>query len=176
MIKNLLVFIMILLIQTPVLRAETVSWQALKSEGDQFLRKGLSEAAAGKYKAALSINPGCADAWFNLAIASYALGDAENTIRALEQLTSLKPDDAEAFYNLGCLYLYCGRIEEAKQCFRKVKTSSPEGYSFLDLSKRGLEFAESLNDSPSQGLILYLLGFSPATALPLQSTDDRLRA
>lgn len=176
MMKNLLALIILLLIQTPVLKAETVSWQALKSQGDQFLKKGLSETAAGKYKAALSINPRFADAWFNLAIASYALGDTKNTIRALEQLILLKPDDAEAFYNLGCLYFYCGRIEEAKQYFRKVSTSAPEGSSFLDLGKRGLEFAESLNDSPSQGLILYLLSRSPATALPLQSTDDRLRA
>lgn len=166
----------ILLIQTPFLRAETVSWQTLKNEGDQFLKKGLSEAAAGKYKAALSINPACANAWFNLAIASYASRNTESTIAALEQLTSLKPDDTEAFYNLGCLYLYCGRMKEAKQCFLKVKTGAPQKSPFVDLGKRGLEFAESLDDSPSQGLILYLLGFSPATALPLQSADDRLRA
>lgn len=176
MIKNLLAVIVLLLIQTPFLGAETVSWQALKSEGDKFLKVGQTEAAIGKYQEALAIHPEAADAWFNLAIACYAQRDLENALRALERLTSLKPADAEAFYNLGCLYLYEGRTEDAKHCFLKVKTESTRTSPFLELSTRGLEFAESLDDSPSQGLLLYLLRINLATALPLQSTDERLRS
>lgn len=175
-IRVFLAAALILLIQARCLRAETASWKELKSEGDKFLKIGRTEAAIGKYKEALALHPESADAWFNLAIACYTQRDAKNAAQALEKLTSLKPEDAEAYYNLGCLYLYDERTEEAKHCFLKAKSAATGSSPFLQLSTRGLEFAESLDDSPSQGLILYLLQLNLATALPLQSTDERLRA
>lgn len=162
------------LIPGATLQAATPEWQRHKITGDYLLKTGQPVLAAHEYRKALNLNSQASDIYFNLAIACYANRDLGGAIAALESLTILEPADIEAFYNLGCLYLYDERIEQAKKYFKKAKSISSNDSLFVPLIAQGLEFAEELFQSPSQGLMLYLLNHGLASALPFQEPDKGL--
>ncbi len=91
-----------------------------KEAGDNYLRSGKSDPAIGEYKKALELNPGSTAVTFNLAIAYYKKRNLKETVSALEKIIQLDPNDAEAYYNLGCLKLYERNFEAAYDCFKKA--------------------------------------------------------
>lgn len=90
-----------------------------KKTGDGYLRSGQSALAIGEYKKALALDSGSTAVYFNLAIAHYKERNLKETTTALEEVVRLDPNDAEAYYNLGCLKLYGRDFEAARDCFRK---------------------------------------------------------
>ncbi|GEM_PF-5780584 len=176
MFKLSLIAVLLFLFHASLVQAAPEKWLCHKTAGDHYLRSGKISNAVLEYKQALALYPDSPETWFNLAIACYRGQDLGGAVRTLEKAAALKPEDAEALYNLGCLCLYDGRTEQARNYFEKAKTVAQNDSYFLPLITRGLEFTEHLQDSPSQGLVLYLLNHGLASALPFQEPDNGFRA
>ena len=111
--------------------------------------------------------------YFNLAVAYYAGRDIPRATAALEKLVSLDPGDAEAQYNLACLYLYQRNTGAARRHFEHAKTCCEfKKDTFLGgLVAKNLDFIKELGrlDPSAQGLFFLLL----RNGLPPLSTQDR---
>lgn len=136
-----------------------------KIKGDVYLRRGQFASAAAQYEKALASNPSLLHAYFNLAIAYYALKDVERAVQTLEKLVKLDPEDAEAQYNLACLSLYREDLRKARSHFEKARCCPQRDARFVTLIQQGLEFLDQLetSDPSTQGLAFYLLrnGLAP---------------
>lgn len=174
MIKTCLLTLFLIL-SVDVLHAAPPAWHRYKITGDHFLKNGKPLLAVHEYRKALDLNPGSPEVYFNLAIACYESLDLGGAATALESLTILVPTDTEAFYNLGCLSLYDGKMAKARTYFKKAQVVSEKDSPFLPLIARGLEFTQELLQCPSQGLMLYLLNHG-LLALPFQESDNGLGA
>ncbi|MBI2094842.1 MAG: tetratricopeptide repeat protein [Candidatus Omnitrophica bacterium] len=144
-----------------------------KSLGDDLLRRGNAEAAIEHYQKAAALDPASTALYFNLAVAHYTGRDIPRATAALEKLVSLDPGDAEAQYNLACLYLYQRNTDAARRHFERAKTCCElKKDSFLGgLAVKNLEFINELGrlDPSAQGLFFLLL----RNGLPPLSTQDR---
>lgn len=117
---------------------------AHKKSGDIHLAGGRVDEAAAEYEKAVVLNPELSRAYFNLAIASYALGDLDQAIEALERVVELDENDAEALYNLGCLYLYKNNLTAARRFLVKARECCDSQPRFKPLVDKGLGFLETL--------------------------------
>ena len=53
-------------------------------------------------------------------------GDTENAIKGFNLVIEAKPDDAEAWYNLGVQYRKAGSTNEAAAAFQRARELNPE--------------------------------------------------
>lgn len=141
------------------------TFEEYKGAGDNYLRSGKSTLAIGEYKKALELNPGSTAVTFNLAIAYYSERNIPQTIKTLEKLASIDPQDAEVQYNLGCLYIYISDLEKSKECFEKARLCCAQTPIFGELAQQSLLFVnqvEKLDPSRRQALlILFQNGLAP---------------
>jgi len=89
-----------------------------------FLNKRRDEAAA-RYRLAIALHPGFAEAFCNLGRASRDAGADEAAIVACERAARLRPDLPEARRTLGATLLSIGRAEEAAAVFRRLLSENP---------------------------------------------------
>ncbi|MFN2453711.1 MAG: tetratricopeptide repeat protein [Pyrinomonadaceae bacterium] len=94
---------------------------------EQYYRKGMSLAAAGRYAEAaeafrqsLRLTPAWAEALNNLGASYHEMGGFEQAEASFKQAIRLRADFAEAYYNLGSLYDDGGRLEEAIEAFKQA--------------------------------------------------------
>jgi len=66
-----------------------------------------------------------ADAWANVALASYYLGRYESAVAAYEKVSALKPGDAGALGGLGLTYYTMGNYPKAIEASEKALAISP---------------------------------------------------
>jgi tetratricopeptide (TPR) repeat protein len=130
-----------------------------KLAGDNHLRNGKASLAITEYEKVLALNPHSTATYFNLAIARYSLKDLEGTIEALEKLTTLEPMDAEAHYNLGCLYLYKEDLKKARFHYEKAKEYAGHLPRFTCLIEEALKYLADFKrtDHQTQEVVAFLL-------------------
>ena len=136
----------------------------LKVQADQLLKQGRIEQAISLYETVLREDGGFANAHYNLATAYYLKGELGKATESLKAFLHLRPNDAEALYNLGCLKIRLGDFDEAMKCFLKAE-NCPCSRLISRKIKEALRFTKGLrNENPqTQQLIAYLLTLSPSS-------------
>ncbi len=117
---------------------ELITRGVSSSEQKEVQYEDLREAmlrhyAAGRYKEAessakeiINRDPEHKLAWKVLASTLQSVGSLLNAVDAGEKAVALAPDDAEAFQNLGNIYLDLKRHEKARACFEGACSIRPE--------------------------------------------------
>ena len=108
-------------------QADVISPQLLASKmrADRLLKEGRLGPSIFLYEKILAQEPSMANAYYNLATAYYLLGNTEKTLENLEIFVGLRPQDAEALYNLGCLKLRAGALTKAQHYLLQAQACSP---------------------------------------------------
>jgi len=87
---------------------------ALYDDAVDLVAEGRTEEAVARYREAIALDQGFADAWQGLALALQDLGRPEEAIEAGKRLCELSPDDVLAHTTLSRLYQAAGMIAEAE--------------------------------------------------------------
>lgn len=83
------------------------------------------EEAAGQYHAALELEPGYAEALFNLGLVFYELDRFDEAIEQFEMAIHLRPIDPDARFALAVVYHRRGRLDDAIKQYREVLKQNP---------------------------------------------------
>jgi protein O-mannosyl-transferase len=102
------------------------AWLAENNLGELRLKAGDVAAAIPYFKAALVVNPDCAEARGNLGVALSKLGQAKLAIVHLERAIALTPRDSRAHGNLGNALTQIGRLNEAIVEYRLALQLAPD--------------------------------------------------
>lgn len=102
-------------------------WTGLYNEG---VERATAEppdftAAVESFRAAATVDPEHLDAWRNLAISNFNLGDLDGAVQAYEFVAARAPEDSSSFHHLGMLYLEKGDHTSAERTFEQLLESSP---------------------------------------------------
>ena len=103
-------------------------WSAYNSLGSFLFNLGRSEEAAGAYERVTELAPGNATGFNNLGAARMTSGDLDGAAKAFEQSLKIEPSRA-AYSNLGTLYYYLDRMEEAAAMYSRAVDIAPEDFS-----------------------------------------------
>jgi predicted O-linked N-acetylglucosamine transferase (SPINDLY family) len=93
--------------------------------GSHFLAQGHPEAAATCFQAAVAMEPGFAEAHFNLALAVRGRGQPAAAIESLRRAVGLRPNFSQALLVLGNLLWDQGELAEAADCYRSAAAQEP---------------------------------------------------
>jgi tetratricopeptide (TPR) repeat protein len=88
--------------------------EELYDEAVDLYGDGKLEEAIAKYREAIAIDAGYADAWHGLAMAYNELGRHPEAIEAGKKLCELTPDDVLAHTSLSRFYQAAGMVPEAE--------------------------------------------------------------
>jgi cytochrome c-type biogenesis protein CcmH/NrfG len=95
------------------------------SEAVQAQRSGDMNTAIAGYRAALLADPAFFEAWFNLGIAAYDLGQISQALTAYETALALRPDSRDVRYNFA-LALRAGDFPvDAAEELKKLLAGNP---------------------------------------------------
>lgn len=157
----LIVFLFFLVFSKGADAASTPQVFGLKVRADHLLKRGETDRAILLYENVLKQDRAFANAYYNLATAYYLRGDLGKAAENLEAFLALRPEDAEALYNLGCLKMRLGRFDEAMKCFLRAE-NCPCTRLISRKIKEALHFMKDLKeqDSETRKLLAYLLSGS----------------
>lgn len=99
--------------------------------GNLSFDEGDFAAAADYYEKTIEENPDFTNAYYNLAIAQYKIGDPELSIETLSSAIEIAPDDADLIYFRAILFYNNEAFEEAKEDFEKAVALGSEKASEL---------------------------------------------
>ena len=102
-------------------------WQAYNSLGNFLFNVGRSAEAAEAYARVTELAPGSPTGFNNLGAARMIAGDLDGSARAFEQSIKVEPTRG-AYSNLGTLYYYLGRLEQAVAMYDKAIEMAPEDF------------------------------------------------
>jgi tetratricopeptide (TPR) repeat protein len=102
-------------------------WQTYNSLGGFLIQVGRNREAAEAYRRVTELAPGNPTAYNNLGAALLSAGELQQSARAFEQSIQIEPSRA-AYSNLGTLYYYLGRFEEAVAVYTKAIALAPEDH------------------------------------------------
>jgi predicted O-linked N-acetylglucosamine transferase (SPINDLY family) len=108
----------------PVARA--ISAAGLFASAVQHHHAGRLVEAEAAYRHALAVQPGHADAAFNLGVALRQLGKVDEAIAAYTQAIDIKPDNPEAHYNLGNGLMVLGKVDGAIAAYTRALHLKPD--------------------------------------------------
>ncbi|MFC1634484.1 tetratricopeptide repeat protein [Planctomycetota bacterium] len=106
--------------------------------GNLFNDMGLEELAVNEYKRSTEMDPEQGNAWYCLGCLYMSFKVFEcggrkaeiimypEAIRAFKKAIEINPDDVDARLNLGVAFAETGRIDEAKEQFRRVLELAPD--------------------------------------------------
>ncbi len=89
-------------------------------------KRGDIDGAIEHYRAALSINPGAADAMLHWGNALLARGKYADAAEKYQQALRISPNFAKAHYNLGAVLQYQGRFDQALEQYREAIRIRPQ--------------------------------------------------
>jgi predicted O-linked N-acetylglucosamine transferase (SPINDLY family) len=107
--------------------------------GNLLLNQGRPDSAAPWFQKAIALEPGFAEAYFNLALALRDQGQPRPAIRCLNRALDLRPDFFQARFALGNLLWDAGDADGAAGCYRQTIALQPgfaEAYFNLGNSAR----------------------------------------
>jgi TolB-like protein/Flp pilus assembly protein TadD/DNA-binding winged helix-turn-helix (wHTH) protein len=102
-------------------------WQSYNALGSFLFAAGRSAEAAGAYLRVTDLTPGNATGFNNLGAARLAAGQLGAAAQAFEQSNRLEPSRS-AYGNLGTVYYYLGRLDEADAMFVQALQLAPDDY------------------------------------------------
>jgi len=82
---------------------------------------GRLDEAIAKYRDAIALDRGYADAWHGLSQALAEKGLFEQAVEAAKKLVELEPEDALAYTNLSRIYQQAGNLPEAEAWAAKAR-------------------------------------------------------
>jgi predicted Zn-dependent protease len=95
--------------------------EELFDDANGDLAVGELEAAAGKYRRCVEMDPDFADGWHALAMALTKLGRPEEAIPAALRHAELRPNEQLSWSTLSICYVKNGQIKEAESAGVKAK-------------------------------------------------------
>ncbi len=106
-----------------------------KDLGQSFLKAAQYEKAEEIYKFLAQLNPEEATLYYRIILSMYNEAKMhDNAIEAATKIIELNPDDADAVYNLGYMYLTLKKYREAIQTFKKSLELRPNfEYAYANL-------------------------------------------
>lgn len=102
-------------------------WYAYNALGGFLFEAGRSREAAEIFRRITELAPGNSVGYNNTGAALLSAGDLEESARAFEQSKAIEPSRA-AFSNLGTLYYYLGRFDDAVASYSKAIEMAPEDF------------------------------------------------
>jgi TolB-like protein/tetratricopeptide (TPR) repeat protein/DNA-binding winged helix-turn-helix (wHTH) protein len=102
-------------------------WLSYNALGGFLFESGRSREAAEAYQRVTKLAPSNPTGYNNLGAALLFAGDLEASARAFEKSKSIEPSRA-AYSNLGTLYYYMGRFDDAVVMYSKAIELAPEDY------------------------------------------------
>ena len=102
-------------------------WMAYNSLGSFLIERGRNAEAADVFARVTELAPRNPFGFNNLGAARVAAGDLQGSARAFEQSIAIDPTRA-AYSNIGTLYYFLGRLEEAVTMYGKALEMAPEDY------------------------------------------------
>ncbi len=103
----------------------------LLARGTEIGKQGDVEGAVALLSRAVELDPGLADAQFNLGIGLWRLGRSEAAIRAMQEAARLQPDDYDAHMRLGAWLAVGARYGDAVAEYERatgLRIESPEAW------------------------------------------------
>ena len=76
------------------------------ARGNRYSRNGVYERAIADYTAAIALDGGLADAWFNRGVSWYEVGDYGQSIADLTEAIRLNPEDDNYYSRRSLSYLF----------------------------------------------------------------------
>lgn len=113
------------------------NYRAEYAVGTILGQQGRTAEAIAHFTEAVRLEPGFADAHFNLGVAELNLGNAAKAEDHLSRALRLRPDDALTRYNLGVALARQGKIDAAVAQYRDALRLQPS----LAVAENGLGFA-----------------------------------
>ncbi|HBG66313.1 MAG TPA: hypothetical protein DDW78_07570 [Treponema sp.] len=116
---------------------------SLQQDGDFY-------GAVESYREALLVNPQYGDAWYNLAVCTYNLGEYDLCVEYADNAAKYSRDLSDIKNLKGMALISLGRLDEAKQVFNEVLARYPNdidarfGLAELNLYNGSLSSAENL--------------------------------
>jgi len=133
------------------------------SRGEKLFSEGKVEEAIKCFEDVLAGDPDNTDAYNNLGVVSYALGNAESAETFLLKALEIDPNNVNAMMNIADIYCACGHINEAATYMTKAIELAPKNpdiwaslSSFYkqigseEESQAALKKSESLRQSANQ--------------------------
>ena len=91
----------------------------------ELVGRGSYLDAIGLFKEAVDLDPGFAEAWYNLGVAYQKIEAHEKAIRDLERAVALRPDNADYQYALGSGYFHVESYAKAVRAFERALQADP---------------------------------------------------
>ena len=102
-------------------------WQAYNALGSFLFANGRSAEAADAYARVTELAPGNPTGFNNLGAAELAAGKLDAAAKAFEQSNRIEPSRS-AYSNLGTVYYYLGRLNEAEVMYSKAIELAAEDF------------------------------------------------
>ena len=99
---------------TPTPPPEPTTAAEYVERGNRYSRNGVYERAIADYTAAIELDAGYADAWFNRGISWYEVGDYPQSIADLTEAIRLDPEDDNYYSRRSLSYLFNDQPDEAQ--------------------------------------------------------------
>ena len=103
----------------------TSKFQPLKNKADDFLAACKTKCALNLYQEIISEEPEFANCYYNMAICYNELKQFDKAYSSLEKFVRLKPQDSEAFFNMGIMKVYLGDNDKARTLLLKARALHP---------------------------------------------------
>ncbi len=100
-------------------------WQAYNSLGGFLFERGRAAEAVEAYRRVTELAPGNTTGFNNLGAAFLTMGDLGQAEKAFARSMAIEPDSS-AVVNLGTVYYYTGRMEEAAKMYTKAIELAPK--------------------------------------------------
>jgi TolB-like protein/DNA-binding winged helix-turn-helix (wHTH) protein/Flp pilus assembly protein TadD len=102
-------------------------WMTYNSLGSFLFGFGRSDEAVEAYRRVTALTPGNSSGFNNLGAALMTSGNLEAAARAFERSVEIEPGRG-AYSNLGTLYYFLGRMDEAVAMYSKAIELAPQGF------------------------------------------------
>lgn len=93
------------------------------------------EAAIAAYKQAIEADPNFYDAYLNLGVVYFGMGNLDEAMKSFQAAAEKKPENTEAFMNLGKVQSAAKRYPEAIQAFDGALKNAPAAVDSVGLYK-----------------------------------------
>ena len=103
-------------------------WMAYNSLGSFLFAFGRSDEAVEAYQRVTALTPGNSSGFNNLGAALMTSGNLEAAAKAFERSVEIEPGRS-AYSNLGTMYYYLGRMDEAVAMYGKAIEFAPQGFT-----------------------------------------------
>lgn len=113
-----------------------ISAPRLCMHGEKLLEAGFTEDAIDAFREACRIDPECANAYNNLGVLEWGLGNFGEAIMCLSQALCIDSENLAALVNLAEIFLYVGYDEKARRTINRILEIDPGAADAVRLSER----------------------------------------